>query len=158
MCRHLYAASSLQPRFISGAFHICINITAAQWRVLLWDSSRGGEELTQKTETGRVDRSAACVWIITTTLLHECKCCQTNRDIWEPPEAQRRNVKPFEYVCCSRLHPKLSCVKGDITNPLCSRALTPHSDILLNGLHTAEAPLRNTVKMINWNVWTRPFY
>lgn len=38
---------------------------------------------------------------------------------------------------------RISSVKGDITNPLCFRALTPHSNILLNGLHTAEAPLRN---------------
>lgn len=36
---------------------------------------------------------------------------------------------------------RLSSVKGDITDPLCFGALTPHSNILLNGLHTAKAPL-----------------
>lgn len=37
---------------------------------------------------------------------------------------------------------RLSSVKGDITNPLCFGALTPHSNILLNGLNAAKAPLK----------------
>lgn len=135
---HISVSPPLRRKFAWAMVHLwCISHLYKHHSdavVLLWDSSRGGEELTQKTETGRVDRSAVRVWIISTMLLHERKCSQTNRDIWEPPEDQRRNVGCI---------PKLSSVKGAITNPLCSRALTPHSNILLNGLHTAEAPVRN---------------